>query len=80
MDTKAFTEACALLPNNAAWGDPITPEVVLAIAEAAKDVERERLRGYFLDALADNGIMWPGEVDILYDKCFADERPVPRSA
>ena len=34
--------------------------------------ERERLRGYFRDALADKGIMWPGEVDILYDKCFAE--------
>ena len=33
--------------------------------------ERERLRGYFLEALADKGIVWPGEVDILYDKCFA---------
>jgi len=32
--------------------------------------ERERLRGYFLEALADKGITWPGEVDILYDKCF----------
>ena len=42
MDTEAFTEACALLPDSAAWGDPITPEWVLAIAEAAKDAERER--------------------------------------
>jgi hypothetical protein len=32
--------------------------------------ERERLRGHFRDALADTGITWPGEVDILYDKCF----------
>jgi hypothetical protein len=36
----------------------------------ARRAERERLRGYFRDALADHGITWPGEVDILYDKCF----------
>lgn len=36
----------------------------------ARRAERERLRGYFRDALADTGITWPGEVDILYDKCF----------
>ena len=36
----------------------------------ARRSERERLRGYFRDALADHGITWPGEVDILYDKCF----------
>jgi hypothetical protein len=34
--------------------------------------ERERLRGYFREALADTGITWPGEVDILYDRCFSD--------
>ena len=38
---------------------------------AARLRERERLHGYFLEALADKGIVWPGEVDILYDKCFA---------
>ena len=37
----------------------------------ARSAERERLRGYFRDALADTGITWPGEVDSLYDKCFA---------
>lgn len=36
----------------------------------ARRAERERLRGYFREALADHGITWPGEVDILYDKCF----------
>lgn len=36
----------------------------------ARRAERERLQGYFRDALADTGITWPGEVDILYDKCF----------
>ena len=36
----------------------------------ARRAERERLRGYFRDALADTGITWPGEVDMLYDKCF----------
>ena len=47
----------------------------------ARRAERDRLRGYFRDALADTGITWPGEVDILYDKCFGqpyvpeDERP-----
>ena len=39
--------------------------------EAARLCERELLRGYFNEALADHGITWPGEVDILYDKCFA---------
>ena len=38
------------------------------------EIERERLRGYFREALADKGITWPGEVDILYDKCFAASR------
>ena len=35
------------------------------------EIERERLRGYFREALADKGITWPGEVDILYEQCFA---------
>jgi hypothetical protein len=34
--------------------------------------ERERIRSHFRAALADTGITWPGEVDILYDKCFGD--------
>jgi hypothetical protein len=38
---------------------------------AARLRERERLRGYFVEALADKGIVWPVEVDILFDKCFA---------
>lgn len=38
--------------------------------QAGADAMRERLRGHFRDALADHGISWPGEVDILYDKCF----------
>ena len=46
----------------------------------ARRAERERLRGYFREALNDHGITWPGEVDILYDKCFGapyvpDEAP-----
>jgi hypothetical protein len=44
---------------------------VWAAVEGARLREQERLRGYFRDALADHGITWPGEVDILYDKCFA---------
>ena len=40
--------------------------------DAVVAAERERLRGYFCAALADKGITWPGEVDILYDKCFAE--------
>lgn len=36
----------------------------------ARKAERERLRGYFREALADTGIACRGEVDILYDKCF----------
>jgi len=38
---------------------------------AARLRERERLRAYFMEALADKGIVWPGEVDMLYDRCFA---------
>ena len=38
---------------------------------AARLRERERLRAYFLETLSDTGIVWPGEIDILYDKCFA---------
>jgi hypothetical protein len=44
---------------------------MLAYAEQAVAAERERFRAYFDHALADKGIVWPGEVDILYDKCFA---------
>jgi len=40
---------------------------------AARQAERERLRGYFREALADTGITWPAEVDILYDRCFSDD-------
>lgn len=52
-----------------------TVEVVMAADHdgavfAARLRELERLRGYFREALADHGITWPGEVDILYDKCF----------
>ena len=39
--------------------------------QAEVEIERERLRGYFREALADKGITWPGEVDILYEQCFA---------
>ena len=45
---------------------------LLPLLRAVVAAERERLRGYFRDALADTGIMWPGEVDILYEKCFAE--------
>jgi predicted phage tail protein len=38
--------------------------------DAAVAAERERLRGHFLYALADTKVVWPGEVDILFDKCF----------
>jgi hypothetical protein len=44
-----------------------------ALAEKARQEERERLRGYFREALADTGITWPAEVDILYDRCFSDD-------
>jgi hypothetical protein len=67
------------------------PLITLAEAEtyaaareaAARTAERERLRGYFREALADTahfrealadtGITWPGEMDILYDRCFSDD-------
>ena len=41
-----------------------------AAAEVAK--ERERLRGFFREALSDRGVTWPAEVDMLYDRCFAE--------
>ena len=47
-----------------------TADQMCAYAAAAVAKERERLRGCFRDALADTGITWPGEVDILYGKCF----------
>ena len=37
---------------------------------AAVLAERERFRAMFDEALADHGITWPGEVDILYEKMF----------
>ena len=42
METEALKEACAHLPDGASWGDHVTPEMVLAIAEAARGYERER--------------------------------------
>ena len=42
METEALKEACAILPDGASWGDHVTPEMVLAIAEAARGYERER--------------------------------------
>ena len=47
-------------------------EAMRAYAAAQVDAERERLRGYFREALADKGITWPGEVDGLYAKCFEE--------
>jgi hypothetical protein len=44
---------------------------IAAQVAAAVAAERERLRGYFREALADKSLCWPGEVDILYDRCFA---------
>ena len=35
MDTESFNEACSLLPDGVAWGDGLTPEIVLVISEAA---------------------------------------------
>ena len=40
------------------------------IWDAAILAERERFRAMFDEALADHGITWPGEVDILYEKMF----------
>jgi hypothetical protein len=53
-------------------GDRATLERALWDAiDNARLCERERLRLYFQEALADKDVVWPGEVDILYDKCFA---------
>jgi len=41
-----------------------------AYARAAILAERDRFRAMFDEALADHGITWPGEVDILYEKMF----------
>jgi hypothetical protein len=42
-----------------------------AVAAVAAAEENERLRGFFRKALADTEIVWPGEIDILYEKCFS---------
>ena len=67
QDTIRRWIACGRLPQ---------PDVLITRATVGwrrstlRRAERERLRGYFRDALADTGITWPGEVDMLYDKCF----------
>ena len=43
MDTEALKEACSMLPDGASWGDPVTPEMVLTIAEAARGDMRDEL-------------------------------------
>jgi hypothetical protein len=47
-----------------------TATQVEEIRRAAVLAERERFRAMFDEALADHGITWPGEVDILYEKMF----------
>ena len=47
-----------------------TATQVEEIRRAAILAERERFRAMFDEALADHGITWPGEVDILYEKMF----------
>jgi len=41
------------------------------VADVAAVEECERLRGFFQEALADTGVLWPNEMNTLYDKCFA---------
>ena len=50
--------------------DRYTADQMRAYARAAILAERERFRAMFDEALADHGITWPGEVDILYEKMF----------
>ena len=57
METEALKEACALLPDGASWGDHVMPEMVLAIAEAARGNERERC-AKALEQAADDGDEW----------------------
>jgi hypothetical protein len=40
--------------------------------DAAVSKERNLLRGFFREALADKDVVWPAEVDMLYDRCFAE--------
>ena len=62
-------EAAALLRELAA--EPVLDPVAWEQVDAAVAAERERVRGHFLYAMADTGVVWPGEVDILFDKCVA---------
>lgn len=67
MNKHEFERACRLLPPDFTWGQPVTPELVLtieqaarmeALEEAAKAVEdhnrsdREWVRGSLWDALS----------------------------
>lgn len=53
------------------WDEPFySADQVEEIRRAAILAERERFRAMFDEALADHGITWPGEVDILYEKMF----------
>mgnify|MGYP000010225539 CR=1 FL=1 len=45
---------------------------VLDYAAALVAAERDRMRVLFRAALSDKGVTWPGEVDILYDRMFAE--------
>ena len=56
---------------SATFGLWVMHEEAETAISAAVAAERERLRGHFRAALEDKGITWPGEVDMLYDKCFA---------
>ena len=47
-------------------------EELQRMADAVVEHERERLRGFFREALSDRGVIWPAEVDMLYDRCFAE--------
>jgi hypothetical protein len=40
--------------------------------QKAVEAERARIKAAFDYALADTGICWPGEVDILYEQVFGE--------
>lgn len=40
-ELAAFHAACALLPEGADWGDPLTPDLVREVAAAAVAAERD---------------------------------------
>lgn len=67
---RTWAEAAGITLHHGETLRTVRVEDLRQLVSAAAAVERERLRGCFDETLADHGITWPGEVDILYDQCF----------